>query len=190
MAARDMYGIGSRILHPAGKLTRFLDVHALGEIIVAVQAENHAEIRRPLAHPACHLNRKTGAVFQRTAELIAAPVFTGRQKLRDQIAVCAMNFDHVEPGALSTQRRRTEGLDGLFDPIDRHLLGDDNLGMAFLNRVRDGRGRQRRLSRDVAPCMPSAMAELIETAAPALCNSSTSRVRPGRNLSSYIPSSK
>jgi hypothetical protein len=160
VSAGDMDGVCARRLDPTCELTRLVYVDAVGKVIVAVKAKDDTDTGRPVTDPTCHLDREAGPVFQGAAELIVAPIFGRRQELRYQVTVGAVNFDHVEAGTLGPQGRRTEGLDGLFDAANRHLLRDDSFGVALLNGMRDGRWRERRLTRNVAPRMPPAMAEL------------------------------
>ena len=71
-----------------------------------------------------------------------------------------VDLDGIEPGPHGAFRSRDKRRLRLRDAGARHRLGHDGLGVAFLDDVRKGRGRDRRLSGDVDPRVPAAVAEL------------------------------
>src|SRR5207244_5088401 len=78
----------------------------------------------------------------------------------NEIAVGRVNFDAVKAGLLRAQCRRDMRSDGAVDPLLRHLLRNDDLERRLIHGVWDCRGRNRRLSADVAAGMSAAVAEL------------------------------
>ena len=60
------------------------------------------------AHRLEHLQREAQAVLERAAVLVRAPVGERRDEAREQVAVGAMEFEHVEARPLAAFRRRDE----------------------------------------------------------------------------------
>jgi hypothetical protein len=61
-------------------------------------------------------------VLQRAAVLVLPVVDRGREELRDQVAVAAVDLDPVELGLARAPRRLREALDDLADLTDRRPL--------------------------------------------------------------------
>ena len=69
------------------------------------------------------LDQNAGAVLERAAVVVGALVGDGAQKLGNQVAVCAVDLDHVEAGLDGADGGGLPGLDELLDLGDGHLLG-------------------------------------------------------------------
>ena len=78
-------------------------------------ADRHRLRGRPrLAHPGEHLEGEAQPVLDRPAVLVLAPVGERRDEAREQVAVGAMELDHVEADARRSLHRRHEFPD---DPV-------------------------------------------------------------------------
>src|SRR6202035_149701 len=81
-------------------------------------------------------------------------------ELRDQIAVGGVDLHAVEPSVPGTQGGGDMSSDRLRDALLRHLFRNDGLECRFIDRMRDRRGRNRRLTADVSARVSSRMTEL------------------------------
>ena len=81
-------------------------------------------------------------------------------ELRDQIAVRGVDFDAIEPGLLRALRGGDMGGDGLHDTRLGHRFRDDGLERGLVDRMRNGRRRDRRLAANIDTRMAAAVAEL------------------------------
>ena len=111
-------------------------------------------------HRAQHLEAEAGAIFQAAAVFVGAPVLERRVELRDQIAVRGVDLDAIEARLLRTQRGGDMGGDGLRDARLGHRFRDDGLERGLVDRMRDGRRRDRRLAANVDAGVAAAVAEL------------------------------
>src|SRR5882757_228143 len=68
------------------------------------------------------IEQKPRSVLQAPAIFVLAIVDPGTEKLRDQIAICAMELDTVEPGLTGAPRTFRKRRDGFLDLRDRHGL--------------------------------------------------------------------
>src|SRR5438128_4356450 len=93
-------------------------------MIDAINLHLEMKIRTDLAADGAHdLQRETRSVFDRAAVIVGAVVDPRAQKLRDQVAVCAMQFDPVEPSLPGAACALGELLDDLVDFRHGHGLG-------------------------------------------------------------------
>ena len=82
------------------------------------------KVRPDLAPDGAHdLEHEPRSVFDGTAVIVGAIVDPGAQKLRDQVAVRAMQLDPVKPGFAGAPRALGELLDDLVDFRHGHGLG-------------------------------------------------------------------
>ena len=101
-----------------------------------------------------HLEREAHAVLERAAVLVRAPVGQRRDEAREQIAVRAVQFEHVEAGALAALGRRART-----PPTTAVHVGAGHLARHLA--VRDDRERRRprsaasRLRRAAGPSPPT-----------------------------------
>jgi hypothetical protein len=90
-------------------------------------------LRPGLAHGGEDAQRKAQAVLERAAELVRTPVRQWRDEAREEVAVGAVQLEHVEAGALAALRRRDELGDDAVHVGARKLAGHLALG-----EVREG----------------------------------------------------
>jgi hypothetical protein len=69
-----------------------------------------------------------------------------------------MDFDAVKAGRARAQRGGDMGRDRFLDPRLGHFPRDDGLECGFVNRVRNGRRRNRRFAADVDTRMAAGVA--------------------------------
>ena len=73
--------------------------------------EEQRQASRPrAAHRFRHLQRETHPVIQAAAVFVGAPIAQGREKLVDQVAVRAMDLDHVESRPQGARRSLAEAI--------------------------------------------------------------------------------
>ena len=99
--------------------------------------------RRPVrAHALDHLDREAHAVQFAAAILVVAQIGERREELMDQVAVRAMDIEHVEAGLMRAPRRLPPALDHFGISARQHA------------RRRIGLGRVDRARRDKLPLVP------------------------------------
>src|SRR5580698_4797233 len=81
-------------------------------------------------------------------------------ELRDEITVRGVDFDAIEAGMLGALRRGDVRGDGLRDARLGHRFRHDGLECGLVDRMRNGRRRDRRLTANVDPGVAAAVAEL------------------------------
>ena len=102
---------------------RFIGRHAVISPVRGRDAHRHRPVVRPDgAHGGEHLQRPAQAVLQAAAIVIRAPVRHRRQKARQQIAVCRVQFDHVEARRFGHAGRGNELRGHRFHVGAGHLL--------------------------------------------------------------------
>ena len=111
-------------------------------------------------HRAQHLEPEAGAVLEAAAIFVGAAVLERRVELRDEIAVRGVQLDAVEPGFPRARRGGGKGGDGLGDARLGHFPRHDRRIGDLVDRVRDGRGRNRVLAANVAPRVAAGVAQL------------------------------
>ena len=99
--------------------------------------------------------RQAHAVYKAAAELVRALVGAGGDEGAYQIAVGAVELDHVYPGELRAARGVAVALYELIDLLARHGLGDLAPGAG-----RDGAGRLERVAGELAVALGAGVLEL------------------------------
>ncbi len=160
MPGADVQRVGAAFRGPDRDLPAFAERQPAGEKIFHREPVDHADARHRRFHRAQDFETEAGAIFQAAAVFVRAPVFERRVELRDQIAVRGVDLDAIEPGLLRAQRGGDVRGDGLGDARLRHLLRHDGLERGLVDRMRNGRRRNRRLAANVDARMAAAVAEL------------------------------
>ena len=139
-------------------------VRAQADLVHLVRAHPHPErhlVVQPGAHRFEHLVQKPEARPLRAPVLVAAPVDTGIEELRDEVPVVGHHLDSLKARRAHASRRVAVCLDHLPDQLARHRARDDLVALASQRRRRVG-DRDRTVvagARDVAA---SGMVELAE----------------------------
>src|SRR5437764_14188053 len=87
------------------------------------------------AHALDHLNREAHAVQFAAAIFVVAYIGKRRQELMDQVAMCAMNIEHVETRLVRAPRRLAPALDHLRNFIAREHARR-RIGLGCIDRAR------------------------------------------------------
>src|SRR5215468_11146332 len=90
-----------------------------------------------------------------------------------------MDFDAIEAGAARALRGGDVGRDRFADARLGDRLRDDGLEGGFVNRMRNGRRRDRRLAADVDAGMAAGMSELNRGLGAAVMNDIDQALEPG-----------
>ena len=105
--------------------SRVVDVHAAVALVAAVDAAEDGHVAAGL--PADVLDYEPGqahAVLEAAAELVGTLVGAGGDEGADEVAVGAVDLDHVDAGQLSAAGGVAIALDELVDFLSGHGLGD------------------------------------------------------------------
>ena len=160
MAGGDVERVGSRFRRPDRDLPALVEAQSAGKVVLDREAvDDGRSVRRDLDR-AQHVEPEAGAVLQAAAVFVGAPVLERGVKLRDQVTVGGMDLDAVEARLLGARGGGGVRGDGDLDARLGHFLRDDGLECGLVDRMGNGRGRNRRLAADVDAGMPAAMAEL------------------------------
>ena len=160
MPACDMNGIGPLLCRPDSNLGGLPDPDSAGEEIIAVHAEGDRQIGHGGLGHRRDFNGKTGTVFERTTIEILPDIFTRCHELRNQIAMRGMDFHRVETGFAGPHSGFDKAVLGALDPVSRHGLRHDDLGVPLMHAVEEGGRRNRLLAANVEAGMAAAMADL------------------------------
>ena len=107
--------------HLDGDAAGKFQVNAAGQKLVGTQAEEYCRIiPHNLARAADDFQRETHAPFMGAAELVVTAVEQGGHELGDEIAVRAVDFDHVESGFLRPPRPVDKSVDQHADFVRVH----------------------------------------------------------------------
>src|SRR4051812_30247654 len=96
MTGCDMQCIGARLRCPYRYLLAFRKIDAGGEIIIDRQPIDHGHARYCGLDRTQHLKTEARAVLQRATIVVHTPVLERSKELRDQVAVCRVDFDAIE----------------------------------------------------------------------------------------------
>ncbi len=149
MSRSDMQRVGAALRRPERDLPAFGERQAAGKEVFDRQPVDHAQVRHRRLHGTQNFQTEAGAIFQAAAVFVVAPVLERRMELRDQIAVCGVDFDAIEAGLLRALRGGDMGGDGLHDARLGHRFRNDGLERGLVDRMRNGRRRDRRLAANV-----------------------------------------
>ncbi len=160
MSRGDMQRVGAGLRRPERDLPAFGERQAAGKEVFDREPVDDAQAWHRGFHRAQNFEAEAGAIFQAAAIFVVAPVLERRVELRNQIAVRGVDLDAIEAGLLRALRRGDVSGDGLCDARLGHGFRDDGLERGLVDRMRNGRRRDRCLAANVDPGMAAAVAEL------------------------------
>ena len=160
MAGRDVQRVGAGLRRPQRDLLAFGVLQPFREIVVDREPVDHRDLHRRLAG-AQHLKADARAVFELAAVLVGAAVLERREELRDQVAVRGMDLDaRRSRPSRARAAAAAKACTVLRMSITVIARGTMVSLVDLVNRMRNGRGRDRRLAADVEAGVAAAVAEL------------------------------